>query len=166
MIEFEWENPKLTILMRFPSAFEGKFFRNFARTAPLLPCGRVTLPQMTLKWFGFFSLRPAIAVLLNKINEGHLLIQKNFLWKKALILLFGTVDKSASFTQIEVRLLLVLDALDFKQSSVLFLCTVIATVSSEHCFGVQTFLRFGFYHLGLSFFFLEWSKKLALLKKF
>ena len=32
----------------------GRFFRNFARTTPLLPCGRVTLPQMVRKLVPFF----------------------------------------------------------------------------------------------------------------
>ena len=38
----------LTILTRLPIAFDGKLRWNLARTAPLLPCGRVTLPQITL----------------------------------------------------------------------------------------------------------------------
>jgi hypothetical protein len=54
----------LTTRMRLPIAFDGKLRWNLARTAPLLPCGRHTLPQMTLMWFGFLSLRPATAVLL------------------------------------------------------------------------------------------------------
>lgn len=32
---------------RLPIAFDGRFLWNLARTAPELPCGRVTLPQMT-----------------------------------------------------------------------------------------------------------------------
>jgi len=39
--------------MRRPMAFGGRFLRNFALTDPLLPCGRVTLPQITRKLLGF-----------------------------------------------------------------------------------------------------------------
>ena len=58
----------LTTLILLPMAFDGRFLRNLARTAPLLPCGLVTLPQITLMWFGFLSLRPAIAVLLKVLR--------------------------------------------------------------------------------------------------
>ena len=37
----------------------GRFLRNCARTTPLLPCGRQTLPQMTrylLPWMSFLAL--------------------------------------------------------------------------------------------------------------
>jgi len=54
---------EFTTRIRRPIAFGGKFLRNLARTAPLLPCGRVTLPQTTRKWLGFSW--PGHAVFLN-----------------------------------------------------------------------------------------------------
>jgi hypothetical protein len=59
-------------------ALDGRFRLKLARTAPLLPCGLVTLPQMTLKWFGFFSFLPAMAVLLlvSKEENGSVYFSK------------------------------------------------------------------------------------------
>ena len=55
---------QLTILTRLPIAFAGKLRWNLARTPPLLPCGRVIFPQITLICDGLLSLRPPTAVLL------------------------------------------------------------------------------------------------------
>ena len=54
-----------TTLIRRPMACGGRLLRNWARTAPLLPWGRVTLPQITRWWFAFS--RFGTAVLLNQI---------------------------------------------------------------------------------------------------
>ena len=43
---------KLTTRTRRPIAREGRFFLNCARTAPLLPWGRVIFPQMTRRRLG------------------------------------------------------------------------------------------------------------------
>lgn len=59
IMKTRWEHTKtdyitnVTTRIRRPIAFGGKFLRNFARTAPLLPCGRVIFPQITRKWLGF-----------------------------------------------------------------------------------------------------------------
>lgn len=47
-------------MMRQGPAIEhaGRFLRNFARTTPLLPCARQTLPQITrslLPWTSFLA---------------------------------------------------------------------------------------------------------------
>jgi hypothetical protein len=41
----DYKNKIHTTRIRRPRAFGGKLRRNLARTAPLLPCARVTLPQ-------------------------------------------------------------------------------------------------------------------------
>lgn len=51
-----------TILMRWPIALGGRFLLNLARTDPLAPWGRVTLPQMALT-FVFFVVFPGTGVL-------------------------------------------------------------------------------------------------------
>lgn len=38
-----------------PMAAGGRFFLNLARTVPVLPCARVTLPQMARYLVPFFS---------------------------------------------------------------------------------------------------------------
>jgi hypothetical protein len=40
-------NEKLSRTKAAPKLRAGRFFLNFARTTPLFPCGRVTLPQIT-----------------------------------------------------------------------------------------------------------------------
>ena len=54
-------------LIRLPIAFGGRLDENFALTAPLLPCGLVILPQITLI-LDLFSC-PGQAVRLNKTNN-------------------------------------------------------------------------------------------------
>ena len=57
-----------------------------------------------------------------------------------MLLLLGTIDESASFAEIEVRIRLVLHAFDLEQRGVLLLCAVVASVTGEHGLRVQTFL--------------------------
>lgn len=45
--------PTLTTLIRCPMALAGRLLPNLARTMPLLPCARVTFPQITLVLLGF-----------------------------------------------------------------------------------------------------------------
>ena len=51
--------------IRRPIAFAGRFLRNWARTAPLLPWGRITLPHITRRWF--FASRPGTRVNLREV---------------------------------------------------------------------------------------------------
>ena len=52
LFHFKKRLPQLTTRTRRPMAKEGRFFLNWARTAPLLPWGRVILPQMTRRRLG------------------------------------------------------------------------------------------------------------------
>lgn len=58
-----WAAQALTTRILCPMALAGRLERNFARTMPLLPCARVTFPQITRVLLG---LPPGVTVLLTK----------------------------------------------------------------------------------------------------
>lgn len=61
---------RLTTRILFPIAVEGRFLLNLARTAPLFPCERVILPQMTLMRLALSC--PGHAVFLEKKNNWEI----------------------------------------------------------------------------------------------
>lgn len=113
-------------------ALAGRLLLNFARTIPLLPCARVTFPQITRVLLGF---PPGVTVFLRAHTHTHTLrntptLTVNERWRCGSSLL-GLVDVGAAFAEVEVDLVPAVAALELQQRRVLALVPQAALVARK-----------------------------------